>query len=162
MHALIDETVGGLGYEVVDVEFAANGLLRIYIDFPWQGVSESTPRLIRIEDCELVSRQLTRVFEVEGIDYARLEISSPGMDRPLKKITDYQRFAGLEVALKLRVAFNGRKQYSGILHVDGEASAPVLSLHYLAHPDVKGSDVLVLGFTLDEVDKARLVPNYKF
>lgn len=68
--------IEGLGYELVDIERAAQGLLRVTIDID---------RGITIEDCEEVSRLLSRIYEVEDVDYARLEVGSPGTDRPLKK-----------------------------------------------------------------------------
>jgi ribosome maturation factor RimP len=160
LNELIEQTVQGLGYEVVDVERAPNGLLRIFIDHAWQPSStsedtEAQAPSIKIEDCEVVSRQLSRVFEVEGVNYERLEISSPGMDRPLKKLQDFQRFAGCEVNVKLRLPFNGRKQYTGVLQYSPE-SGP--ALQWVAD----SGEQLELRFTPEEVDKAKLVPKYKF
>lgn len=160
LNELIEQTVQGLGYDVVDVERAGNGLLRISIDHAWSP-DDATPAadavepMIKIEDCEVVSRQLSRVFEVENVNYERLEISSPGMDRPLKKLQDYQRFVGAEVNLKLRAPLNGRKQYVGVLQFSAE-SGP--ALHWVAD----SGEEMEMRFTLDEVDKARLVPKYKF
>src|SRR3979490_1436025 len=86
LEAVMEPAVAGLGYELVDVQ-ASNGgrLLRLFIDKPG-GVG--------IEDCAAVSRHLTRVLAVEGVDYERLEGSSPGPDRPLRKARDFARFAG--------------------------------------------------------------------
>src|SRR5690348_11401014 len=92
--ATLETTLTGLGYELVDWERGGKGLLRIFID---------CPRGITVDDCALVSNQLTRLFAVENIDYERLEVSSPGLDRPLKKMADYVRFAGHEAQIKLRV-----------------------------------------------------------
>ena len=160
LNELIEQTVQGLGYDVVDVERAGNGLLRISIDYAWSpdaatSAANAVEPMIKIEDCEVVSRQLSRVFEVENVNYDRLEISSPGMDRPLKKLQDYQRFAGTEVNLKLRAPLNGRKQYVGVLQFSAE-SGP--ALHWVAD----SGEEMEMRFTLDEVDKARLVPKYKF
>ena len=96
--ALIEKTVTGLGYELVDVEQSPRGrVLRVFIDKPGKEGG------IDVEDCTLVSNQLSRVLAVENIDYDRLEISSPGLDRVLKKAADYERFAGSEINLRLRL-----------------------------------------------------------
>jgi ribosome maturation factor RimP len=95
-----------LDVEFIDIERGALGLLRVTIDRP-EGV--------RIEDCEQVSKHLSRVFEVENIDYRRLEVGSPGVDRPLKTESDYQRFVGERVEVKLREAVDNQKVFSGLL-----------------------------------------------
>ena len=110
---LIETTVGGLGYELVDVERAGRGLLRVFIDKP-EGIA--------VEDCQLVSNQLTRLFTVENVDYDRLEISSPGLDRALKKEADFVRFAGQKAQIKLRMPIAARKNFIGIM---GEVNAGV-------------------------------------
>jgi ribosome maturation factor RimP len=134
---LIETTLTGLGYELVDFEVSGRGLMRVFIDKP-EGIS--------LEDCERVSHQLTRLFTVENVDFDRLEISSPGLDRPIKKLADFIRFRGQKVQLKLRVPLNGRKNFAGIL---GEVQNDVLQL------DVDGSPVAI---ELSNLDKARLVP----
>ena len=91
--AIIERTLAAMGYEVVDVERGQQGVLRVFID---------SPSGITLDDCEKVSRQLSYVLEVEAVDYARLEVSSPGLDRPLKKPADFERFAGSEVSIRLR------------------------------------------------------------
>ena len=134
---LVETTVAGLGYELVDLERSGRGLMRVFID---------KPEGIMVEDCEKVSNQLTRLFIVENVDYDRLEVSSPGLDRPLKKEEDFVRFVGQQVQLKLRMPLNGRKNFVGNIGVmvDG-----VLSLEM---------DEGVVGIELSNVDKARLVP----
>jgi ribosome maturation factor RimP len=97
---LVEVTVTGLGYELVDFELSGRGLMRVLLDQA-DGIA--------VKDCELVSHQLTRLFAVEGVDYGRLEVSSPGLDRPLKKEADFIRFCGKKVRLKLRLA-PGRPQ----------------------------------------------------
>ena len=90
---LIEQVVTGLGYELVDFELSPRArLLRVFIDIE---------RGITVDDCATVSNQLQRVFEVENVDYDRLEVSSPGLDRPLKKLADFERFAGHEIQLRL-------------------------------------------------------------
>jgi len=136
---LVETTVNGLGYELVDFERSGRGLLRVFIDKP-QGIS--------VDDCQTVSNQLTRLFMVENVDYDRLEVSSPGLDRPLKKEADFVRFAGEKAQLKLRMPLNGRKNFVGIIGAVGDG---ILQL------DVEGSPV---GIELSNLDKARLVPNF--
>lgn len=150
---LIDKTVTGMGYELVDLEQAARGLLRVYIDFP----ASDEERSITVEDCEKISHQLTHVFTVENVNYERLEVSSPGLDRPLKKFADYVRFVGCEVTVKLRMPMASaanRKNFQGILHApEGDK----LKLEFEVN---EGS--ALLEFSLADVDKARLVPQVNF
>lgn len=154
LSALIKKTLVGMGYEVVQFELAARGLLRVYIDF----VPEQLERgAITIEDCEKVTHQLLHVLTVEKVNYERLEVSSPGLDRPLKKISDYVRFAGAEAIVKLRIPMlnaANRKSFQGILQSpDGENLA-------LLFEGKEGP--AKLNFTLADVDKAHLVPQVKF
>ncbi len=112
----LERTVTGLGYDLVDVERSAGGLLRITIDrLPGQGYGTGPGEFVLVEDCEMVTRQLQYVFEVEAVEYDRLEVSSPGLDRPLKKPADWRRFVGAEVEVTLREAFQGRKKWRGTL-----------------------------------------------
>jgi len=138
---LVETTVNGLGYELVDFERSGRGLLRVFID---------KPEGIRVEDCEAVSNQLTRLFLVENVDYDRLEVSSPGLDRPLKKEADFVRFAGQKVQLKLRMPLAGRKNFTGVI---GEVDGGVLQL------DMESGRVAI---ELSNLDKARLVPEIGF
>lgn len=134
---LIETTVNGLGYELVDFEHSGRGMLRVFIDKP-EGIS--------VDDCQIVSNQLTRLFMVENVDYERLEVSSPGLDRPLKKQADFERFSGEKAQIKLRMPLNGRKNFIGVL---GPLRDGVVEL------DVEGGKVAI---ELSNVDKARLVP----
>ena len=152
---LIATTVSGLGYELVDVERGDRGILRVYIDFPAADADEKGP--ITVEDCAKVSHQLSHVFTVENVDYERLEISSPGLDRPVRTLADFARFAGHECTVKLRVAVPGsdnRKTFTGILR--GFENDKV-GLEF----DSKDGPAL-MEFTLAELDKARLVPQVDF
>jgi len=152
---LIETTVTGLGYELVDVERAERGLLRVYIDFTAADAEEKGP--ITVEDCAKVSHQLSHVLTVENVPYERLEISSPGLDRPLRKMADFVRFAGCEAIVKLKIALPGtsnRKSYQGILH---EPTGETLALEF----EGKEGPAL-LEFTLADMDKARLVPQVDF
>ncbi len=136
---LVEATVVGLGYELVDLEMPGRGLMRVLLDKP-EGIT--------VEDCERVSHQLTRLFTVENVDFGRLEVSSPGLDRPIKKEADFLRFRGEKAQLKLRMPLEGRKNFIGIL---GDVQGGVLQL------DVDGKQVLI---DLSNLDKARLVPEF--
>ncbi|MDO4232748.1 MAG: ribosome maturation factor RimP [Lautropia sp.] len=114
---MVEPVVSGMGYEVVDVEFAQGGLLRVTIEH----ADHQTP--ITVDDCEQVSDQLSHLFLVEDIDYDRLEISSPGLDRRLRKPRDFERFAGEPVKLWLRLPLDGRRQFEGVLVPAAEALA---------------------------------------
>ncbi|HUH41014.1 MAG TPA: ribosome maturation factor RimP [Castellaniella sp.] len=146
--AITQQAMLGFDMELVDVERAPLGLLRVTIDRPGG---------VRIEDCEQVSRQLSRVFEVENIDYKRLEVSSPGVDRPLRRLSDFHRFAGQRLEVRLREAVDNRKVFNGILHVSDDA-AQALSLEYELHP----GQSQVLRFSFDDVDRAKLDPVLDF
>jgi ribosome maturation factor RimP len=146
---LIETTLIGMGYELVELERAPAGLLRVYIDQPETGIV--------IEDCEKVSRQLTHVLTVENVDYERLEVSSPGLDRPLKKLADYVRFAGAEVRVTLRLPVNGQKNFVGILCEPAGDGAEKIGLEF------EGKDgPALLEFAISDVDRARLVPVIDF
>jgi len=175
----VERTVAGLGYDLVDAEKGVTGLLRVLIDHlpPSEGAATAPERFITVDDCEKVTRQLQHVLEVEGCAYERLEVSSPGLDRPLKKAADYARFVGEQVEVTLKVPFQGRKKYSGELQAHGEGWRIVL-------PDAKaltksekaaaknrkpvnadagdGPTELALDFSLDEVRDAHLVPIVDF
>ena len=119
---IVEQTVTGLGYELVEIERSAGGLLRVTIDLPW--TARAQEQFVNVEDCEKVTRQLQFALEVEGVDYKRLEVSSPGIDRPLRSEQDFERFAGEVVDITLKapmgaaaagqVAAN-RKKFRGTL-----------------------------------------------
>ncbi len=134
---LIGQTVAGLGYEFVTLEMAGRGLLRVYIDKPGGVV---------LDDCARVSNQLTRVFAVEDVPYDRLEVSSPGLDRPLVKEADFVRFAGERVQVRLRLPMAGRKKYVGMLRGLEEGAL---------HLETESGPVVL---ALADVESARLVP----
>jgi ribosome maturation factor RimP len=135
----IELAVTGLGYELVDVQ-ASNGgrLLRVFIDKP-DGIT--------VDDCATVSRQLTRVLPVEGIDFERLEVSSPGLDRPLRKHGDFVRFAGQKAELRMRTPdASGRRKFVGVLQ---GAEAGRVNVE---------CDGQVIALSLDDVERAKLIP----
>jgi len=134
---LVETTLAGMGYELVDLELSGRGLMRVFMDKP-DGIT--------LEDCERVSNQLVRLFTVENVVYERLEVSSPGLDRALKKESDFVRFAGQKAQIKVRMPMEGRKNFVGIL---GETKDGVVQL------DMEGS---LVSIELSNVDKARLVP----
>ncbi len=169
--AVVERTVTGLGYDLVDLERVGHGLLRVTLD-------TVQPGGIGLEDCERVSRQLTHLFAVEQVDYDRLEVSSPGLDRPLRGARDFGRFVGAEVALQLHVPHDGRRKLRGVLlATGGEPGAEWIRLRESApqpgpdagkprgRPKAKkpsASEMPELELRLAEVDKARLVPQVDF
>ncbi|MHB8666168.1 MAG: ribosome maturation factor RimP [Burkholderiales bacterium] len=151
LQALLERTVCGLGYELVSVELSNRGrMLRIFIDRPVAAAPGATAGGITVDDCARVSNQLARVLEVEDFDYDRLEVSSPGLDRPLKKEADFARFSGKQARLTLRVPVAGRRNFTGVMR---EVAQGKLQL------EVEGGTVSV---DLANIDKARLVPKVEF
>jgi len=139
LEKVVEPAVSGMGYELVDVQ-AANGgrLLRLFVDKPG-GVT--------LDDCAAISRHLTRVLAVEGIDYERLEVSSPGLDRPLRKEADFERFAGHKAEIRMRTPdAAGRRRFVGVLR--GAAGGQV-------RMELEGTNV---ELALDDVDRAKLIP----
>jgi ribosome maturation factor RimP len=139
---LLERTVPALGYELVDFEMSPRTKqIRVFIDKP-NGVD--------VEDCAKVSNHLTRLFAVENVDFERLEISSPGLDRPVKRLADFARFAGHEAQVTLNAPFHGAKRIKGILR------------------GTEGDDVLVetaagvKSFPFGTIARARLVPAINF
>jgi ribosome maturation factor RimP len=141
LNDLLERTLEGLGFEVVDVERSNHGrLLRVFIDREG-GVT--------VDDCAFVSNHLMRLFAVENIAYDRLEVSSPGMDRPLKKAADFARFAGETARVHIRVPIEGQRNFTGVLRGVAEG---VLELE---------ADGKAVRLELSNVDKARLMPEYE-
>ena len=139
---LLEATLPPLGYELVDWEMApGNGLVRVFIDKP-NGVD--------VEDCARVSHHLTRLFAVENVDYGRLEVSSPGLDRPLRKPADFVRFAGEEADLRLTEPVANARRVKGTLR-GCEGGAVLIET-------AKG----VLTIPLSGIGKARLVPKIEW
>ncbi len=182
---IVEQTVSGLGYDLVEIERSAGGLLRITIDLPWvqptEGVA-AVEQFINVEDCEKVNRQLQFALEVDGIEYKRLEISSPGIDRPLRHAQDFERFVGhvIDVTLKapMGAAAGGqvhanRKKFRGTLEkVPGADGSVGWQIVWSDAPAVKPGQKVskkrvppplqALGFTLDELREARLAPIVNF
>ena len=151
LQGLLERTVDGLGYELVNVELSNRGrMLRIFIDKPAAGPQDANATGITVDDCARVSNQLARVLEVEDVDYDRLEVSSPGLDRPLKKEADFVRFAGEQARLTLRVPIAGRRNFTGVMRA---VAAGRLQL------EIEGG---VVSIELANIDKARLVPRIEF
>ncbi len=146
IHQVLESTAASLGYELVHHELAHGGrLVRVFIERPDAGAGGARPNIMH-DDCERMTRQLQRVLEVEGIGYDRLEVSSPGLDRVLKKPADFRRFAGERAEVRLRVPLNGRRRFVGVVR---GASAADVDL------EVDGT---LMSFALVNLDKARLVP----
>ena len=160
--AVVERTVTGLGYDLVSCERSAKGLLRVFID---RLQDDPEGEYVVVEDCEKVTRQLQHVLEVEGCAYERLEVSSPGLDRPLNKPADYQRFVGSEIDLTLKMPFQGRKKYRGVLEAQpevpaaGDAAAPAAGWRLVFND---GKVDQALDFSFEEVREANLVPVLDF
>ena len=174
---IVAQTVAGLGYELVELERTAGGTLRVTIDFPWEP-AQGEEKLVNVEDCERVTRQLQYTLEVEEVDYKRLEVSSPGIDRPLRSEKDFERYAGEVVDITLKapmgaaaagqVAANRRK-FRGTL----ERAEAGWQVTWSDAPEPKPGQKVskkkkepaplqALGFTLDELREARLAPIVDF
>ena len=136
---IIEPTLAGMGYELVDAQVSNRGrLLRIFIDKPGG---------ITVDDCAAVSRHLGRLFEVEGMDYERMEVSSPGLDRPLVKRADFERFSGSKAEVRMRAPDQGgRRRFVGVLHGVQDGGVTM---------ELEGRRVVL---PLDDVERARLVP----
>jgi ribosome maturation factor RimP len=180
LQQIVEETVAGLGYDLVELERSAGGLLRITIDLPWTpGAPE---QFINVEDCEKVTRQLHFALEVDGAEYKRLEVSSPGIDRPLRTEKDFERFEGamVDITLKAPIGANSgaaagamvtanRKKFRGTLEKTPEGWQVVWNEAPVAKPGarvskkrVEAMPVHALGFTRDEIREARLAPVVSF
>lgn len=182
---IVEQTVTGLGYDLVETERSAAGLLRITIDFPWAPpvTGVTAEQFVTVEDCEKVTRQLLFALEVDGAEYKRLEVSSPGIDRPLRHEKDFERFVGQEVDVTLKmpiglIAAAGqvnatRKKFRGALEkVTAEGATSTWQIVWSDAPAGKPGQkiskkrvpapVQALGFTLDELKEARLAPIVSF
>lgn len=138
--SVVEPAVTGLGFELVDTQVSSRGrMVRVFIDKPG-GVS--------VDDCADVSHHLTRLFTVEGIDFDRLEVSSPGLDRPLRRAADFKRFAGQRVDVRMRAPdTNGRRRFVGTLQgMNGEVATVVV-------------DGQAVELNLSGMERARLVPD---
>lgn len=182
----VEQTVAGLGYDLVEIERSAGGLLRVTIDLPWAGPNSeqaagASEPLVTVEDCEKVTRQLQFALEVDGVDYKRLEVSSPGIDRPLRNEKDFERFVGevVDITLKAPIGAVGqgaatpvaanRKKFRGTLErAEGGGWQIVWSDAPEPKPGQKVSKkraaapLQALGFALDELREARLAPIVDF
>jgi ribosome maturation factor RimP len=169
LQEIVEQTVTGLGYDLVEIERSAGGLLRVTIDLPWVAGSE---QFVNVEDCEKVTRQLQFALEVDGAEYKRLEVSSPGIDRPLRREQDFERFAGEMVDITLKAPMGtaaggqvsaSRKKFRGKLE---RAEAGGWQIVWSDTPTPKPGQKVsrkrepaplqALGFTLDELKEARL------
>jgi ribosome maturation factor RimP len=123
---LLSKTLPPMGYELVDWEMSGRGgMLRVFIDKLTVGNGVGNERAgarISVDDCARVSHHLTRLFAVENIEYERLEVSSPGLDRPLTKLADYARFSGEEAQVHLHELTDGVRRLKGILRgIEGDS-----------------------------------------
>jgi len=146
LEQLLERSLDGLGYRLADVDYVSNtSTLRVFIE----KLDEMNPAEaggITLADCESASRQLQRVLEVEGVGYGRLEVSSPGLDRRLKKAVDFARFAGHEAQVRLRHPVDGRRNFTGVVRsVQGDR----------VDFEFEGGR---LAFDVNDLERARLVP----
>jgi ribosome maturation factor RimP len=172
----VEQVVTGLGYELVEIDRSAGGLLRVTIDQPWAPGSE---QFVNVEDCEKVTRQLQYTLEVEGVEYRRLEVSSPGIDRPLRTERDFERFAGQLIDLTLKAPIGAaasgqvsaaRKKFRGTLErseaggwqITWTDEPPTKPGQRVGKKNREAAPVQVLGFALDELRDARLAPVVDF
>jgi ribosome maturation factor RimP len=177
----IEQTVTGLGYDLVDIERTGGGLLRVTIDMPYVAEAE---QFVNAEDCEKVTRQLQFVLEVDGAAYSRLEVSSPGIDRPLRTEKEFERFAGelIDITLKAPIGVAAtagstisanQKKFRGTLeHAESRSAPGTWQIVWSDEPAVKPGQKIskkrvpaplqALGFTLDEIASARLAPVVDF
>ena len=181
---IVEQIVAGLGYDLVEIERSPGGLLRITIDLPWSPPEESalSEQFITVEDCEKVTRQLQFALEVDAIEYSRLEVSSPGIDRPLRHQQDFERFVGHVIDITLKVPMGAaaagqvsanRKKFRGTLErVQNEGGATGWQVVWSDEPVIKPGQrvskkrvpapLQALGFTLDELRDSRLAPIVSF
>ena len=183
LQQVVEQIVTGLGYNLVEIERSAGGLLRVTIDLPWAPQAAEVPapqveQFITVEDCEKVTRQLQFALEVDGVEYKRLEVSSPGIDRPLRHEQDFVRFAGAVIDITLKAPIGAaaggqvnatRKKFRGLLE---RAEAGGWQIVWSDEPPVKPGQrvskkrvpapLQALGFSLDEIKDARLAPIVDF
>ena len=183
LQQVVEQTVTGLGYDLVEIERSAGGLLRVTIDLPWVQPAADAPeplvdQFVTVEDCEKVTRQLQFALEVDGVEYKRLEVSSPGIDRPLRHEQDFVRFEGSVIDLTLKAPIGAaamgqvnatRKKFRGTLE---RAESGGWQIVWSDEPAVKPGQKIskkrvpaplqALGFALDELRDARLAPIVDF
>ncbi|MCZ8094217.1 MAG: ribosome maturation factor RimP [Acidovorax sp.] len=183
LQQIVEQIVIGLGYDLVEIERSAGGLLRITIDLPWVVPVVDAPQpvldqFVTVEDCEKVTRQLQFALEVDGVEYKRLEVSSPGIDRPLRHEQDFVRFEGSVIDITLKAPMGAaaagqvsanRKKFRGTLE---RAESGGWQIVWRDEPAVKPGQKVskkrvpaplqALGFALDELRDARLAPIVDF
>ncbi len=148
--SLIEKTIINLGYELIEINQSAKGELKIFIDLI------DPKKNINVNDCEVVTKQLLHVLAVENVEFSRLEVSSPGLNRRLVKFADFLRFVDCEIVVKLKFPkFGGRRK-----NFKGKILQPVNNLIKLNVIDGKKSYIIELNFS--EIDVARLVPKIDF
>lgn len=179
---IVEQTVTGLGFDLVELERSGSGLLKVTIDLPWEAPVSGQPlpqeRFVTVEDCEKITRQLQYLLEVEGLEYRRLEVGSPGIDRPLKREIDYVRFEGhvIDLTLKAPIGATGtdvaanRKKFRGTLERadDGVQWQVVWSDAPEPKPGARVSKkrapvpMQAMTFSLGDIQQARLAPIVNF
>ena len=166
LETIVNTAAGALGLDLVDIERTSRGLLRVYVDRP------AGCGVVTVDDCADLSNQLLRVFAVEGIDFERLEVSSPGLDRLLKTAADFERFRGQCAKVRLTMPIANRRRFQGVIE---RVSADEVIFSVMAEESAgargkvrpqrtgKGAAVAAqkpetLAVKLSEIERARLVP----
>lgn len=154
---LLSPTVRALGLELLGIEYLPSpggALLRLYIDVSAEDAAAEPPRMVGIEDCESVSREVSALLDVEDpiSGHYTLEVSSPGVDRPLFSPEQFARFLGEQVKIGLKLPQDGRRRLQGrIAAVEGDR----IDLEVDAKPEPQR---VIVAF--DNIEKARLVPDW--
>jgi ribosome maturation factor RimP len=187
---IVEQTVAALGYDLVEIQRSTAGLLRVTIDVPWidpnsGDKAKTVEQFVTVEDCEKVTRQLLFALEVDGVEFKRLEVSSPGIDRLLRNQRDFERFVGQVIDLTLKAPLGvsteevsaRRKKFRGTLERrhsrDGESvESPCWQIVWSEAPAAKPGQRIskkrllaplqVLSFALEETKEARLAPIVNF
>ena len=168
LEKIVDDALTSFSLELVEIERAPRGLLRVFIDRP-EGRG-----FVTVEDCSKVSNQLSHALTVENVEYERLEVSSPGLDRTLKVAKDFVRFRGQPVRVRLNTLVDNRKRFDGLVTevIDDEIVFSVVAINEAAigakgskatkSPknvvDTSGNDQKTVRVKLGQIDKARLIP----
>lgn len=150
---LLTPTIASLGVELLGAEYLpspGSAVLRLYIDVPADEVTGEAPRAVTIEDCEAVSREVSAQLDVEDpiSGHYTLEVSSPGIDRPLFNAQQFARFAGESAKVTMKLPQDGRRRFTGRI-VSAEAGSVAF--------DIDGVQLVVAA---ENIDKARLVPDW--
>ena len=151
---LFEPVVQGMGFDLIEIEHFPNpkhGVLRLFIDKPVGSDSDGSDKTgVVIEDCSAVSRQISALIDVEDPIRGQfnLEVSSPGLDRPLRRLVDFQRFCGSNISVKTTTPLDGQRNFKGRLL---KANEDVLIIE---------TDAEEISLPMNAIEKARVVPEF--